>query len=75
MKWIVIVTVFSFSCFVIWKTILKKRKDRVIVNIRALNKITILNVYSMSSQADILIAIKNIKFIFTIDAVNFFYQW
>ena len=34
-----------------------------------------LNVYSISSQANILAAIKNIKFISTIDAVNFFYQW
>ena len=46
----------------------------MIINIRALNRITMLNVYLMPSQADILITIKNVKFISTIDAVNFFYQ-
>ena len=74
MKWIVIATLFSFSCFVIWKTISKRRKDYMIINIRALNRITILNAYSMSSQIDIFIAIKNVKFIFTINAASFFYQ-
>ena len=59
----------------IWKTTLKERKDYVIINIRTLNRITILNAYSMSSQEDIFAAIKNIKFIFTIDAASFFYQW
>ena len=74
-KWIVTTTFFFFSYFIIWKTTLKERKKRMIINIRALNKIIILNVYLVFSQADILIAIKNIKFISTIDAASFFYQW
>ena len=45
----------------------------MIINIRALNRITILNVYFVPSQADILAAIKNVKFISTIDAASFFY--
>ena len=44
----------------------------MIINIRALNRIIILNVYSMSSQIDIFVAIKNVKFIFTIDVASFF---
>ena len=47
MKWIIIATLFSFLYFVIWKTISKGRKDRVIINIRALNKIIMLNAYSI----------------------------
>ena len=75
MKWIITTISFSFLCFVIWKITLKERKKRVIIDIRALNKIIILNVYFVSSQANILAAIKNAKFIFTIDAASFFYQW
>ena len=73
-KWNVTTTFFSFLYFIIWKIILKDRKGYVVIDIQILNKITMLNVYFMSFQADIFIVIKNVKFIFTIDAANFFYQ-
>ena len=75
MKWIVIATPFFFSCFVIWKTTSKERKGRMIVDIRVLNKITMSDAYLVSSQTNILIAIKDAKFIFTINVTSFFYQW
>lgn len=50
------------------------RKGRVVVDIRALNKITMPDAYSVPSQADILAAIHGSKFITTVDCASFFYQ-
>ncbi len=41
----------------------------------ALNKITMSDVYSVSSQANILTAVHDVNFIFTVDCSVFFYQW
>lgn len=76
MKWITIATPFLFSCFVVWKNMLGgERKGRVVVDIRALNNIIMSDAYPVLSQADVLAEVRNAKFISTVDAASFFYQW
>ena len=70
----------EYSVFVIWRTMLKPdmkliKKDRVVVNIRALNKITKTDTYSMSLQTDIISSIAECFYIFTMNAFAFFHQW
>jgi hypothetical protein len=52
-----------------------EKKDRVVINIRDLNKIVKFDFYSMLLQADIIFVVTNSKFISIIDAVAFFYQF
>ena len=52
-----------------------ERKGRVVVDIRALNKVTMSDAYPVSSQAEILAEVKDSTFISTVDAASFFYQW
>ena len=75
MEWTTAATPFSFPCFVVWKETSTGRKGRVVVDIRALNKITMPDVYPVPSQAEILALIRNASYISTVDAVSFFYQW
>ena len=50
------------------------RKNRIVVNIRNLNQITQIDVYSMSVQTDIIAAVFECFHIFIIDAQSYFYQ-
>ena len=76
LKWTKTSTPFTFLCFVVWKNLLNEtRKERVVIDIWALNKITMSNVYFVPSQADILTAVHGVNFIFTVDCSVFFYQW
>lgn len=73
-------TPFSFPCFVIWKNITKEdgscdKKGRVVIDIRALNHITLPDAYPIPTQADIIAAVAGCNFISTIDCASFFYQW
>ena len=73
MEWTTSSTPFSFPCFVVWRE--DTNKGRVVVDIRALNKITMPDAYPMPSQAEIIAMIKDATHISTIDAASFFYQW
>ena len=73
MEWTTSSTPFSFPCFVVWRD--DTKKGRVVVDIRALNKITMPDAYPMPSQAEIIAMIKDATHISTIDAASFFYQW
>lgn len=75
MEWTATATPFSFPCFVIWKDTPSGPKGRVVVDIRALNKITIPDAYPVPSQAEILALLRDATHISTIDAAAFFYQW
>jgi cleavage and polyadenylation specificity factor subunit 1 len=52
-----------------------EKKERVVVDIRDLNKIVEFDSYFMSLQVDIISAVTESKFIFVIDVVVFFYQF
>ena len=75
MDWTNSSTPFSFPCFVVWKDTADGPKGRVVVDIRALNKITVPDAYPVPSQAEILALIMHATHISTIDAAAFFYQW
>ena len=78
MEWTTTATPFSFPCFVVWKDTPggeSERKGRVVVDIRALNKITMPDAYPVPSQSEILAEVRNAKVISTVDAASFFYQW
>jgi len=76
LKWTTSFISFIYLCFMIWKNLLNGTwKGRVVVDIWALNKIIMLNTYSVPSQADILAAVQEVKYIFTVDCSSFFYQW
>ena len=49
------------------------RKSHVIVNIRDLNAITQINVYSLSLQTNFIALIEDCRYINVVDYVNFFY--
>lgn len=76
MSWSNDPTPFSFPCFVIWKTNPDgTRKGRTVVDIRALNKISVPDAYPIPSQEKILASMRGATHISTIDAASFFYQW
>ena len=52
-----------------------KKKKRVVINIRDLNKISQFDVYSMQQQIDIIATIMKCSYIFLINATTFFHQW
>jgi len=69
-------TLFSYSVFVIWKTLKSnEQKEWVIMNIRNLNAITIFNIYLLLLQTDITAIIKNVIYISVVNCASFFYQW
>ena len=75
MEWTTNATPFTYPCFVVWRTVDGQPKGRVVVDIRAFNKITSPDTYPIPSQDDILNAIAGSKYITTVDCSAFFYQW
>ena len=52
-----------------------ERKGRVVIDIRALNKLVQRDAYLISMQQEILALVKDSKYISTINCTSFFYQW
>jgi hypothetical protein len=75
MHWTMKFIAHDASIFVVWRMINEEKKDKVVVNIRELNKIVKSDSYSMFLQIDIISAIAECKFIFVVDAAAFFYQF
>ena len=76
LSWIIESTFFNYSFFCVWKTdVNEKKKKRVVVDIRNLNVIIQLNVYSLSLQLNIIQLIIDCEYIIVIDVASFFYQW
>jgi hypothetical protein len=75
MHWITEFTSHDASVFVIWRMMNEEKKDKIVVNIRKLNKIVESDSYSMSLQIDIISTVAECKFIFVVNAAAFFYQF
>ena len=76
MEWTTEATPFTYPCFVVWKNFPDGRKKGcVVVDIRALNKITLPDAYPVPSQSDILSAVSGASYITTVDCCSFFYHW
>ena len=67
----------DYLVFAIWRIVSKfnesKRKNRVVVDIRDLNKIAITNFYFMSLQIDIIFFVTNCRYISVFNVVDFFH--
>ena len=78
-KYIFQFIVHDYLIFAIWKNVFEfnesKRKDRMIVDIRDSNKITITDFYFMSFQTNIIVFVTNCRYISIFDVANFFHQW
>ena len=62
MEWTNTSTPVSFPCFIVWRTLPDDtQKGRVVVDIRALNKISMPDAYPVPSQADILTAVQGAR--------------
>ncbi|KAI0997352.1 hypothetical protein K3495_g10831 [Podosphaera aphanis] len=75
MEWTKRPTPFSFPVFVVYRDMATKKAGRVVVDIRALNKITLKDAYPVPLQAEILAATQGCDFLSTVDCSSFFYQW
>jgi hypothetical protein len=79
MKWSTNSISFDYFVFVIYRIIFKDeksiRKERVVIDIKELNVITLSDAYLMSVQIDIIVVVANCNFISIIDAVEYFDQW
>ena len=76
MSWSTTSTPFSYPVFVVWKTLpSRKRKGRVVIDIRGLNQISRIDVYPLPLQSDVLAAAQGCKYITVVDCASFFYQW
>ena len=70
MIWSAQSTVFSFSVFVVWRDTLNGLKNKVVVDIKGLNKVTEVDIYPMSLQTNIISAVADYSYIFIVDAVD-----
>jgi hypothetical protein len=79
MKWFTKSTLFDYSIFVTYRTIMKNdkltRKDRAVVDIKDLNAITVSDAYSMSAQTNITTTIAECQYISVVNVLRYFYQW
>ena len=79
MKYITQFISHDYSIFVVWRIVFdfdeSKKKNRVMINIRELNKISITNSYSILLQLNIIFFVANSMYISIFDIVEFFYQW
>ena len=74
LKYIKQLTLFYYSIFVIYKTLLDDTKhDRLVVNIKRLNQVFIRDTYSLSSQSEIIALISEYVYVTYINEVLFFY--
>lgn len=68
-------TPFAAPIFVVWRTVKGEAKGRIVVDLRALNKITIPDNYPLPRQEDVIQALRGARFITAIDASSFFFQF
>ena len=73
MTWATKATLFAHLVFVVWRTVKGKQKGRVVIDLRPLNKVTVLDNYPLLLQSDIINALRGKQFITAIDVTSFFY--
>ena len=75
LNWTKTKTFFTFPMFVIWKMINDEKKGQMVINIQTLNKIIMFDAYSLLLQTEIIVLLRNKKYILIIDCFKFFHQW
>ena len=67
--------IFQLFCILrMKKNVNDELQKRVVIDIKELNVFTILNVYSLSLQTNIISAIRDCFYILVVDVAAFFYQ-
>ena len=75
MSWTEKFTTYDYSIFVVWKIVNDERKEKVMINIRKLNKIFKFDAYLMFFQLNVITVVMNISYIFVMNCAEFFHQW
>ena len=80
MNWTTQFISYAYFCFVVWRTIhllekTSKRKNRIVVNIRELNKIIQFDAYFIQLQSNFISTIIDCLYINIFDCISFFHQW
>ena len=73
MSWTEKFTIYDYSIFVVWRIVNDERKERIMINIRKLNKIFKFNAYLMFFQSNVIAAIMSASYIFIINCAKFFH--
>ena len=66
-------TPFTAPLFVVWRVVDGKRKGRVVVDLRALNKVVVLDNYPLPRQDEVIRSLRGTTHITVIDALSFFF--
>lgn len=75
MEWVHRPTPFGAPVFVVWRTVKGVAKGRVVIDMRALNKVVVPDNYPLPLQETMINCLRGKKFITAIDASSFFYQF
>ena len=75
MVYIIKPTPFIYLVFVVQRIVKGQQKGRVVIDLYALNRITVPNNYPLLLQLEIIAILHSKKFITTIDVTSFFYQF
>jgi hypothetical protein len=75
MEWAREATPFAHPVFVVWRTVHGKAKGRVVIDLRALNRVAVPDNYPLPLQSEIIASIRGKQYTTAIDATSFFYQF
>lgn len=75
MTWVDEATPFAHPLFVVWRKVHGEDKGRVVVDLRALNKVAVPDAYPLPLQRDIIGSLLGKKYITVVDATGFFHQF
>lgn len=75
MEWATEATPFTAPLFVVWKDVEGKPKGRVVIDLRALNKVTVPDNYPLPRQEELISDLNGCTHITVIDASSFFFQF
>jgi hypothetical protein len=74
-EWVNTATPFGSPIFVVWRTVHGQRKGRIVVDLRALNKVTVPDAYPLPLQSEVIRKIRGKAYLSVVDASLFFYQF
>ncbi|KAI6783920.1 TY3B-TY3B protein [Emericellopsis cladophorae] len=68
-------TPFTAPLFVVWRVVDGKRKGRVVVDLRALNKVVVPDNYPLPRQDEVIRSLRGATYITAINVSSFFFQF
>ena len=74
-SWTKELTIYNYSIFVVWRIVNDERKERIIINIKELNKIFEFDVYLIFFQSNVIVVVMSASYISVMNCAKFFHQW